>query len=183
MPATTLRNLVLIGYRGTGKSTVARLVAERLNWDWADADVELERRAGMSIAEIFATQGEPAFRDLEVAVLADLALREHLVVAAGGGAVMREETRTAWQEHQCAGVWLKASPMVLLERISADTVTATRRPKLTTLGDADEIAGLLAKREPWYRQCARWEVDTDQATPEQVAKQIVSCVERDFPVP
>src|SRR5688500_763764 len=70
-PHSALRtmNLLLIGYRGTGKSTVARLVAERLGWPWLDADVELERRAGKTIAAIFAADGEPAFRDLESQVL------------------------------------------------------------------------------------------------------------------
>ena len=72
-------NLVLIGYRATGKTTLARHLAQRLGWDWIDADVEIERRAGKSIARIFAEQGEPAFRDLEAAVIADLCGRPRLV--------------------------------------------------------------------------------------------------------
>src|SRR5688500_2590703 len=81
-------NLLLIGYRGTGKSTVARLVAERLNWPWLDADVELERRAGKSIAAIFAEDGEPAFRDLESQVLAELVQADRHVLALGGGVIL-----------------------------------------------------------------------------------------------
>ena len=88
-------NLFLIGYRGSGKTTVARRVAERLGWKWLDADVELERRAGQSIKQIFADSGEAAFRDLESAVVKDLARLEGHVIALGGGAVMREENRAA----------------------------------------------------------------------------------------
>ena len=78
--------LTLIGYRAVGKTTLAKLLAERLGWDWIDADVEIERRAGKSIARIFAEEGEPAFRDLEAKVIADLCRRDRLVLAAGGGA-------------------------------------------------------------------------------------------------
>ena len=88
-------NLVLIGLRGTGKTTVARLIAERLGWPWFDADAEIEARAGKSIAEIFAAEGEPAFRDRESQVVADLAQRDHSVLALGGGAVMRPANREA----------------------------------------------------------------------------------------
>src|SRR4030042_1459888 len=79
--------LTLIGYRGTGKTTVARLLAERLGWDWIDADDEIERRAGKSIAAIFADDGEPAFRDLEASVVAELSRWRRSIVALGGGAV------------------------------------------------------------------------------------------------
>ena len=78
--ALRIMNVVLIGYRGTGKTTVARPLSLRLGWDWVDADVEIEIRAGRSIAAIFADLGEPAFRDLESAVLADLVERPNLVV-------------------------------------------------------------------------------------------------------
>ena len=78
--------LILIGYRATGKTTLARLLAQRLGWDWIDADVEIERQAGKSIARMFAEDGEPAFRDLEARVIADLCGRPRLVLAAGGGA-------------------------------------------------------------------------------------------------
>ena len=71
--------LTLIGYRATGKTTLARLLAERLDWDWIDADVEIERRAGKSIARIFAEDGEPVFRNIEAQVIADLCRRDRLV--------------------------------------------------------------------------------------------------------
>src|SRR5580658_2942769 len=101
--------IALVGYRATGKTTVARHLATRLGCEWIDADVEIERRAGKSIARIFAEDGEPAFRDLEAQVIADLCGRKKLVLAAGGGAPLREESRRAMRQ---AGhvVWLTATP-------------------------------------------------------------------------
>jgi len=90
--------LTLIGYRATGKTTLGRLLAQRLGWDWIDADVEIERRADKSIGQIFADDGEPAFRDLEARVIADLCRRDRLVLAAGGGAPLRPESRMAMRE-------------------------------------------------------------------------------------
>src|SRR5437868_3606467 len=87
--------LILIGYRGTGKSTVARHLGLKLGWEWIDADVEVELRAGMSIAAMFADEGELFFRDLESRVLNDLLRRERIVLAAGGGVVLRDENRAA----------------------------------------------------------------------------------------
>ena len=129
--------LTLIGYRATGKTTLARLLAERLGWDWIDADVEIERRAGKSIARIFAEDGEPAFRDLEAQVIADLCRRDRLVLAAGGGAPLRPESRRAMRE---AGkvVWLTARPETILARMTADATTTARRPNLT---DRTPLAG------------------------------------------
>ena len=165
--------LTLIGYRATGKTTLARLLARRLGWEWTDADVEIERRAGKSIARIFAEDGEPAFRDLEAAVMADLCRRTRLVIAAGGGAPMRPETREAMR----AGgqvVWLTARPETILARMSGDATTAARRPALTDRTALEEVVHLLAKREPIYRQSAHVEVDTEGKTPEDLAAEILA---------
>lgn len=165
-------NLVLIGYRGTGKTTVARRLSQRLGWSALDADDEVERRAGRSIADIFAQDGEASFRDLESAVLLDLAGLTHTVFAAGGGAVLREPNRRALRD---AGrvVWLTAPAEVLARRIAADATTSARRPNLTAAGGEAEIRQLLAQRAPLYRECAELDVDTAEKSPDEIAREIL----------
>jgi shikimate kinase len=168
-------NLLLIGYRGTGKSAVARLVAERLGWQWLDADVELERRAGKSIAAIFADDGEPAFRDLESQLLGELLRLDRHVLALGGGVVLRPENRA--QIKQATNVvWLTANPETIHQRVSNDPITAARRPNLTTSGGIDEIRQLLAQREPLYDECARAVVDTTGRSLADVAQAVLSVI-------
>jgi shikimate kinase len=168
--------LTLIGYRATGKTTLARLLAERMGCDWIDADVEIERRSGKSIAQIFAQDGEPAFRDLEAGVIADLCRRQHLVLAAGGGAPLRPESRQAMRT---AGkvVWLRATPATILARMSGDQTTAARRPNLTDRGGLEEVVQLLARREPIYRGTAHLEVDTEGKDPAEIVEEILAWLE------
>lgn len=168
-------SIALIGYRGTGKTTIAQQLGLRLGWDWVDADVEIELRAGKSIAAIFADDGEQAFRDLESAVVAALCERDRTAIALGGGAAMREANRE--QIFRCgAVVWLKAPVDVLLARQAADATTAARRPNLTNVGGRQEIERLLAVRTPIYRACATLEVDTEDKTPAEVADEIVAAL-------
>lgn len=167
-------NVVLIGYRGTGKTTVGRLVAQRLSLQFIDADEELERRAGRSIREIFADGGEAAFRDLESAVVADLLQGEGLVVALGGGAVLRPKNRQPICRVGNRVVWLQALAATLHERINADATTSGRRPNLTAAGGLAEVVELLGTREPLYRECAECAIDTEGKTPEQIASEVVS---------
>jgi shikimate kinase len=164
--------IFLIGYRGTGKSTVAGELAELLGYDWIDADAIIERRAGKSIAAIFSDDGEPAFRDLEAAVIAELCRQKRIVAALGGGAVLRDANRAAIR---AAGpvVWLTASVDTILARIAADEITASRRPQLTAAGGRAEVEALLAVRTPLYRECATLVVDTEGKTAAQLADEIV----------
>jgi shikimate kinase len=166
-------NVVLIGYRGTGKTTVAQQLALRLGWDWIDADVEIELRAGKSIAAIFADDGEPTFRDLESQVLAATIGRERMVLAAGGGVVLREENRRLLRT---AGkiVWLKADVATILARVAADQTTAGRRPQLTTAGGETEVHQLLQKRMPLYQELADLEIDTKGRTPSEIVEGIMT---------
>ncbi|UUO08128.1 shikimate kinase [Blastopirellula sp. J2-11] len=164
-------NLALVGFRGVGKSHVARLLGERLGWPVVDADVELQRRAQRTIAQIFAADGEPAFRDLETAVIADLMQQDQQVIALGGGAVLRAENRAAIQTSSYT-VWLTAAAETILDRISADAATAAQRPRLTDATPLAEIEHLLQIREPLYRETADVIVDTQQQTPEEVAWEI-----------
>ncbi len=164
--------LTLIGYRATGKTTLAELLARRLGWHWIDADPEIERLAGKTIARIFAEQGEGAFRDLEARVIADLCRRDRLVLAAGGGAPLREENRQIMRQSGKV-VWLVARPETILRRMSGDATTPERRPNLTEHGPLDEIVQLLARREPIYRQTADLTVDTENRTPEDLTEEIL----------
>jgi shikimate kinase len=164
-------NLYLIGYRGSGKTTVAAVLARLLGWKWLDADDEIERRAGKSIKEIFATTGEQSFRDLEASVVADLAKLSQNVIALGGGAILREETRSAIRGGGKV-VWLQASPEILYQRITGDASTAERRPNLTADGGLAEVERLLAIRSPIYAACADLIVDAATVAPPELARQI-----------
>ena len=161
--------IFLVGYRCTGKTTVARLLAERLGWGWRDADLELERRHG-SIRQVFAAEGEAGFRDKEAAVLAELCGTPRQVIATGGGVVLRPENR---ERLRAAGrvVWLTADAETLWRRLQQDAATAERRPNLT-VGGLAEVEELLRVRQPLYAACADWAVDTADRPPEEVARRI-----------
>jgi len=167
--------VTLIGYRGSGKSSVAQPLAKRWGWDWIDADTEIERRAGRSIRELFEQRGEAEFRRREREVMADLLKRSRLVIAAGGGTVLDEQTRL---EIKQAGpvVWLRAKVETLAQRIQADRETQSRRPNLTPAGGTTEINELLEQREPLYRDCATCTLETDDQTVEQLVQRIVRAI-------
>jgi shikimate kinase len=167
--------VVLVGYRGTGKTTAGRLVAQALGWPFLDIDPLIEQRAGLDIAAIFARHGEAHFRDLESAVIADLAGTDPAVISAGGGAVLRPQN-VQHLRHGSLVVWLTASAETLHERIAADAATAARRPNLTALAGLDEVRHLLEAREPCYRSAADVVLDTETFSPAQVAEQILKHV-------
>ena len=164
--------IFLIGYRGSGTTTVGRALAARLGWEFLDADERIETAAGMSIKDIFRTAGEPAFRDLESATLAQLVALTRTVVATGGGAVLREQNRTLLRSGFVA--WLTASPETLAARIETDPTTATRRPKLTAAGGVEEVRALLAVRTPLYAEVADFVVDAEQLSPDAAADAILA---------
>jgi shikimate kinase len=165
--------LILIGYRGTGKTTVARLVAERLGWPWQDADAYLEGKLGRTVRAVFAAEGEAGFRAHEAAALAELLEAPRLVLATGGGVVLRPDNRARLR---AAGrvVWLTADAGTIWARLQGDPATAAQRPALTGLPGPEEVAALLAAREPWYRECATAVVDTAGRTPAAVADTITA---------
>lgn len=175
-------NIYLIGYRGTGKSTVAPLVASILGspWTWVDLDVELERHAGRSIATIFAEEGEPAFRNLEEETLQRAATRDFQVVATGGGVIGREVNRQRLQGGWI--VWLTASPEVIFRRIHSDDSTRERRPNLT-VGGLAEIESLLAQRTPHYQSLADLTLSTNETSAKELAAQIAESFLRSMSTP
>jgi shikimate kinase len=170
MPA---ERIILIGYRGSGKTTVGQLLAARLGWAFADTDAAIEAVAGRSIADIFATEQEAGFRDREAAIVQQLCQRPRLVLATGGGVVLRPANRTVLRS---AGfvVWLQVSPAVAWSRLQADPTTAHRRPNLTARGGLEEVRTLLAAREPLYRELADFAIPTDTPSPEAIATAILS---------
>ena len=168
--------IVLIGYRGSGKSVVGRLVANRLNLAFVDTDIEIETRDGRSIAKIFAEDGEVGFRSRERDVIADVSRRTDVVIAAGGGAVLDPDTRSDWAVDDTLVVWLTATPEELAGRISGDDATADRRPSLTGRSVLEEITDVLRHREPLYRDCQTLTIDTTRRTIEDVAEEIVTAV-------
>jgi shikimate kinase len=164
--------LFLVGYRGTGKSTVAGLVGRRLGWQAVDADSILEALAGKTIREIFAEEGEAGFRSREELVLKDLCRRPRHVIATGGGVVLAAGNRSTMR-HAGKVIWLRADVETIWQRLQADATTAERRPPLT-VGGLQEVVQLLQVREPLYRECADWTVDTADHTPEEVAELILN---------
>jgi shikimate kinase len=168
---------VLIGYRGSGKSTIGARLADRLWQKFVDTDELVVKKAGSPIAQIFADQGEARFRELEIqAVREALALPEH-VVSLGGGAVTREENRAALRAGNHRVIYLKCEPAELLRRIEADPATAAARPPLTTLGGGiGEIGKVLDEREPIYRQVMHAELDVTNLTPEEAVVYITRMI-------
>lgn len=164
--------IFLIGYRGTGKSTVGRSLARQLGWCFLDADTELETEAGISIARIFANEGEPGFRDRESAILEQMSERSEAVIATGGGVILRPANRERLRSHGFT-VWLTASPETCWERMQTDPSTGQRRPNLTTTGGLEEVRTLLTYREPFYREVADAVFDTEADSPELLAAAIL----------
>lgn len=173
--------VTLIGYRGTGKSTVARLLAERLAASWVDADAALEERLGCTIAALVRERGEAAFRDAEAEVLAHLLATFHGVLATGGGVVMREANRRLLAERGRPIVWLTAPAAVIRQRLAADPSTTERRPALRGNDVFAEVEAVVREREPLYRSCAEHTIDTSTQSPAAVAGQIVAWLGRAAP--
>src|SRR5437763_11852729 len=140
------RSIVLIGMMGAGKSTIGRRIAARLRLPFLDADTEIEAAAGMSIADIFETHGEPHFRDGEARVIARLLDSGPAVVATGGGAFMREETRNRVRD-KAISIWLKADAEIIMRRVRR----RADRPLLQTADPAATVDRLMREREPAYQ--------------------------------
>lgn len=167
-------HVYLIGYRGSGKTTVGKLLAERLNRPSVDCDDLIEQAAGQTIREIFATEGEAGFRDREQAAIEQLAEQADLkpaVVALGGGAILRQANRATICRSGYR-IWLTAAPATLAARIGADHTTAARRPALSALSGYDEIVDLLAQREPLYAAVAQKTLNTEGLTAEAICGDI-----------
>ena len=176
-------NVYLIGFRGSGKTTVGKRLAERLGLSAIDSDDLIEQAAGVSIREIFQSEGESGFRDREQQVVEQLAgqcVQSPRVVSLGGGAILREANRQALASSGVC-IWLTASPAKLVERMRGDQATAARRPALSQLSDYDEVVAILAAREPLYAATAQKSVNTEDTTVEAICDEIVDWLNRRAP--
>jgi len=162
-------NIVLIGYRGTGKSHVGCLLSQRLDMKLVSMDAEIVRQAGKSIPQIVEEHGWPHFRDLETAEARRLADHDGLVIDCGGGVIERTENSTILKLNAQV-FWLKASVTTIIDRIKHDT----QRPALTSgKSFTEEVAEVLERRTPLYQNAADYTIDTDTLTPLQVADAIL----------
>lgn len=168
----------LLGYRGSGKTTTGKRLASRLWQDFHDTDAMVVKAAGRSIAEVWAEKGEGFFRELEAAAVREVLGLEEGVVALGGGAVVREDSRAAIKGSGHKRIYLRCEPEVLAARLAADATTALVRPSLTGRGasSVEEIREVLAVREPMYREVMTAELDVTHLTPEEAAVYIVRLI-------
>jgi shikimate kinase len=165
-------NIVLIGYRGTGKSVVGELLAAKLNRQVISMDGEIVRKASMSIPEFVEKNGWARFRDLETEVVRELAERDNIIVDCGGGVIERPENIPALRSSGEI-FWLQASVDVIIDRIA----DGTERPALVEGKTfTEEVAEVLDRRTPMYSDAAQHTIDTDAMTPEQVADAILAIV-------
>jgi shikimate kinase len=162
-------NVVLIGYRGTGKSTVGKLVAARLGRPIVSTDQEIVRRAGSAIPDIVAAHGWDYFRDLESQVCQELAGRDNLVIDTGGGAILRQKNVDVLRSNGRL-IWLTASVETIAARIGRDT----QRPSLTgTKTHVEEIREVLSERVPKYQAAADFSIATDDRSIDELATTIL----------
>ena len=167
-------NVVLIGYRGSGKTSVGRLVAQKLKFGFVDCDLLAVDQAGMDISAYVAANGWPAFRRMETQILQDRMWRAKTVVATGGGAVLSSYARSMFQRHPFTA-WLAVCPETVVKRIRDDENSTGMRPALGRYKSlAHEVKATLSEREPYYAACADFKIDTDWLMPEQIADEIVA---------
>lgn len=168
----TTSRILLVGMMGAGKTTTGELVARRLGWDYRDSDADVEELTGCTVPELFARDGEAAFRTAEAKVLSTACTRERpAVISVAGGAVLNENNRKLIRESGTV-VWLRAAPEKLAERVGE----GIGRPLLE--GDtAEAMVRLAAARAPHYAEVADAVIDVDDLTPDQVADRVVAAAD------
>ncbi|WP_173171174.1 MULTISPECIES: shikimate kinase AroK [Pseudomonas] len=163
-----MRNLILVGPMGAGKSTIGRLLAKELRLPFKDSDKEIEQRTGADIPWIFDVEGEQGFRDREQSMLQELCLADGVVVATGGGAVLRPANREALRGGGRV-VYLHTSVEQQIDRTSRDR----NRPLLRTADPGRVLRDLMAIRDPLYREIADIIIETDERPPRLVVQEIL----------
>jgi shikimate kinase len=168
----TCRQILLVGFMASGKSTVGRILAGILQWRFVDSDLAIEERAGASIPEIFRDRGEPAFREIERDVIEDALNQTEVVIATGGGWASQSGTMDSLPRTATV-VWLKIGADVAVRRARW---SGTARPLLDVPDAVDSAARLLAEREPAYGR-AHWQIDVEHREPREIAQAIARYIE------
>jgi shikimate kinase len=165
-----MKNIYLVGFMGTGKTTVGKILAKKLNKEFIEMDEVIEEREGKKIVDIFAQEGEFYFRYLEKQLLKELAEKNDLIISCGGGLICDEENLKILKE---TGIVfnLVASPLTIYER----TKKHTHRPLLNVSSPLKRIEELLEKRRPYYEK-AHFSVDTEKFSAEEVAEEIIKII-------
>ncbi|MBW1952443.1 MAG: shikimate kinase [Deltaproteobacteria bacterium] len=170
-----MSNIVLIGYRASGKTTVGQQVAQSLKRVFVDLDQVLEQEAGETIAELVAREGWPEFRRREKALVARYAEQSGLVMATGGGVVTDAENIARLKKNGLI-IWLDAEPKIIQARLAQDQAEVASRPALTGGQTIYEVEEVLATRQPLYQAAADVIISTSQLSIDQVADQIIEAV-------
>jgi shikimate kinase len=168
----TLRPLILVGPMGAGKTTIGKQLSSVLRRDFIDSDHEIVRRTGANIPLIFEIEGEDGFRRRETSVIEDLTLRQGIVIATGGGAVIRPENRQLMRERGTV-IYLRASIDQLMQRTRGDK----NRPLLQTADPRARLLELLTAREPLYKEVANIILYTDERSVRSVVREIITRLE------
>ncbi len=169
-------NIVLTGYRGSGKSTVGRRLAERLGMSFVDTDNLIEQREGRSIRQVVESRGWSHFRHIEKDIIREISRHENLVIASGGGAVLDPENVTALKENGLI-IWLQAEEKALSERVNGDSRSPNQRPPLSGGKTPEEFEAMLLSRARIYRETSQIQIDTTDLDIETIVKRVVAALE------
>ncbi|MCK4274135.1 MAG: shikimate kinase [Dehalococcoidales bacterium] len=162
-------SIALIGFMGTGKTVVGKLLAGKLGKEFLELDAIIEKKAGKSIPEIFRQDGEIGFRELEIEATGEVAIKKNTVIACGGGIVLNKINIDRLRK-ECVIVCLTASPQVIIKRTSGDT---DERPLLAVPDRARQIEELLKFREPFYERSADIMINTSRISADSVVERIM----------
>ena len=166
--------IALIGFMGTGKTVVGRLLAEKLGKSFIELDAEIEKKAGKPVAAIFREDGEASFRKMEAQMIASISARKNTVVACGGGIVL-DKSNVFRLKQEYVIVCLSATPAVILERISGEQ---DKRPLLDVADKSKKIGELLSARRPLYEQAADITIETSGIAPPGVVQKIIGALKK-----
>lgn len=170
--------IVLIGYRCTGKTSVGKIISERLHLPFYDTDDLIAEKAGKTIKAIVDEKGWPVFRQIEKETIRDL-VSVHAVIAPGGGAIMDEENAASLKENGFV-IWLKAEPQAIAQRLRKDVATTELRPSLTGSKDAmEEVVEVLKVRTPVYQRHADLSIDTTNIGIDETAERVFAYLTKD----